>query len=271
MAIESALVDRARAVRPVKQPHTADGRTDLVSARLDWFACRIFLPAGTVSEHASHRRAVRAPTLLYGVFDEHQQPVKLTINDEVEVYSPEQLEEIVPQPERLLDVPTGLAASPETTYGELPSGTYFYRVTAVSLTGETTPSAEAQATVVGPTGRVELAWNAVPEAAAYRVYRGIATGAQDRFYEVPADVTNFDDQGGGWYTLHAPPTVNRARRVPAAALDRWKITEMPQPLRTRIVVIGYQVTVERVEAPMEQRPPGTTERPAYRTVSEIGG
>jgi hypothetical protein len=63
--------------------------------------------------------------------------------------------------------------------GTLTAGqAYFYKVTALTWKGESTPSAEATATPTGTTLTVNLAWTAVAGAESYNIYRSTTTGAE---------------------------------------------------------------------------------------------
>lgn len=89
--------------------------------------------------------------------------------------------------EVLAGPPSGTSPATPTltasTTGTLPTGTYFYKVTAFGSTGiESAASAAASVSVTGPTGSVAVSWPAVTGAIAYRVYRGTASGKQNSFY-----------------------------------------------------------------------------------------
>jgi hypothetical protein len=74
---------------------------------------------------------------------------------------------------------TGLAVPVVTlaaAAGTLAAGTYAYRVTTVSNTGETLPSTEVSLTLAA-TGGVKISWTRIANAASYRVY-GRTTGAE---------------------------------------------------------------------------------------------
>ena len=80
-----------------------------------------------------------------------------------------------------LDQPLGAPENLSETLasgGSLPTGVQqFYKVTALDgAGGETTASAEVNATPSGGNLSVTLTWNAVPNAYAYNIYRGLSTG-----------------------------------------------------------------------------------------------
>lgn len=86
----------------------------------------------------------------------------------------------------ILGAPSGVTVT-RGTGGSLPAGTYSYRIVAATRTAQDTwtfsaRSVEVLATV-GSSGRVNLSWSPVPRAIAYRVYRGIGAGAQDRYFD----------------------------------------------------------------------------------------
>ena len=83
---------------------------------------------------------------------------------------------------KALDIPLGapknLTITASGSGGTLPTGTYYYVVTALDgAGGETTISNEvSQAITLGQ--NAVLVWNVVPNAASYNVYRGTASGAE---------------------------------------------------------------------------------------------
>ena len=95
----------------------------------------------------------------------------------------------------ILSTPSGVSAVPAA--GTLPAGTYYYFVAAAVSTAQDSwawsgKSAEV-AVSVGDGGAVTLTWSGDPKASVYRVYRGTAPGAADRFFDARA--TTFTDAG----------------------------------------------------------------------------
>ena len=88
--------------------------------------------------------------------------------------------------------PTGLTAIPEPGKGELPAGTYYYRVAPMRNQEEAAPSIE-QAIVLPADGRILLGWSSPPSATGYRVYRGTTPGGP--YMSFLADVARFTDTG----------------------------------------------------------------------------
>lgn len=133
---------------------------------------------------------------------------------------------------RSADAPVLLPPQP-TSGGNLPAGTFYYRVSAVLNSadpknpgGETLASEEDSATVDGSGQRsVSLQWTCVPNAERYRIYRTVSAnaspGTQQLLREVPASgctgvplkATHVDD-GTQALTPEAP--------LPAGALGRWR-------------------------------------------------
>jgi hypothetical protein len=92
------------------------------------------------------------------------------------------------------------AASASASGGALPSGTYYYEVTAITGTGETTASNEQVVAVTGPTGSVAVNWSAVAGATGYNIYRGTSTGGEVRLVALAGGTTtSFVDTGGAVY------------------------------------------------------------------------
>lgn len=80
--------------------------------------------------------------------------------------------------------PTGLVATAYTSGGFLPANTYYYRVTGLNGTGETTGSNEVSVTTTGSTSAVNLSWSSMAGATSYRVYRGTTAGAESLYFTV---------------------------------------------------------------------------------------
>ncbi len=89
----------------------------------------------------------------------------------------------------ILAAPAGVRAAASGS-GALPAGTYSYRVVAARRTAQdawaySDRSVEVTASVAAG-GRIAIEWVPVPNATTYRVYRGAAPGAQDRYFEATA-------------------------------------------------------------------------------------
>jgi hypothetical protein len=100
------------------------------------------------------------------------------------------------------------AVTTSTTGGTLAIGPYFYKVTALTASGETTPSGEGTVTTTTATASNTVNWNPVPGAIGYRVYRGTAAGAENTYFQV-GTVSTFLDTGTAG-TAATPPTTNTA-------------------------------------------------------------
>ena len=98
--------------------------------------------------------------------------------------------------------------------GTLPAATYFYVVTAIDVNGdETYISNEISLTIDGVTQKsIQVDWDILSGAASYRVYRGVATGAQTEYTAVPSSIF-IDDDGSLVYSTAPPPTSNTALKV----------------------------------------------------------
>jgi hypothetical protein len=116
--------------------------------------------------------------------------------------------------------------------GTLPPGAYAYRVVARRPAGQTTvarstASSEVRATVPAdaPSGRVTIAWSAVPDATEYYVY-GRTTG-QDMYWRVTG--TMFVDTGTG----------GTAGKVPTSAGTTWTVKNLFELKAARNVKIEF--------------------------------
>jgi hypothetical protein len=103
--------------------------------------------------------------------------------------------------------PTGLSAAGSGTGGTLAAHEYFYVITGINANGETTPSAEVNATTTGTTSKVVLTWTAGGTAnTGLRIYRGLATGAEDLLLAtVAGSSTTFTDTGSEITSSQVPP------------------------------------------------------------------
>lgn len=114
--------------------------------------------------------------------------------------------------------PTGLAAvAVGAASAILAAGTYYYRVTAISGSGETIASNEAYATAVA-TGRIDLTWVAVGGATSYNVYRGNVAGVESLLGSVSA--------GGKAAPTGVVATPSAAGGTLAAGTRYYKVTAL---------------------------------------------
>lgn len=101
--------------------------------------------------------------------------------------------------------------------GIIVAGTYYYRVSAINIYGETIPSVQTSITL-GATGGVNVNWNKVTGATGYKVY-GRTTGAQKLIATVGDVATYLDD--GSVTPATAMPTTNTSGTVRYKPLDRY--------------------------------------------------
>lgn len=73
--------------------------------------------------------------------------------------------------------PTGLTVTPVASGGTFTAGTYFYKITAANLVGETLGSTEVSASIV-TNGSANLSWTAMAGAVTYNVARSTTTGTE---------------------------------------------------------------------------------------------
>ncbi|MGH7139548.1 MAG: hypothetical protein ACREHD_27700, partial [Pirellulales bacterium] len=85
--------------------------------------------------------------------------------------------------------------------GTMQSGTYYYVVTAITATGETTASNEEPITfnIPRPQGTVAVNWTAVAGATGYKIYRGTVVGGENVLVGAVnnGNATSFTDFGNG--------------------------------------------------------------------------
>ncbi|MFH1838438.1 MAG: hypothetical protein ABH808_03020, partial [Candidatus Kuenenbacteria bacterium] len=108
----------------------------------------------------------------------------------------------------------GISTPVNTTFtagtGTLAIGTYYYRVTALTSSGETTPSTETSLTL-GVIGGVNVNWTAITGATSYKIY-GRSTGAELFIAQVATGITTYLDSGA-ITPAGAMPTVNTTGNV----------------------------------------------------------
>jgi len=104
--------------------------------------------------------------------------------------------------------PSDLAAADDAAVGSLtPSSTYYYQISAVTLTGETVVSSEVSRTVGADKSAVKLTWTAYSGALLYKIFRGTETGKATLHAVIGAhdssgnDVNSYVDTGD---TLNTP-------------------------------------------------------------------
>jgi hypothetical protein len=102
---------------------------------------------------------------------------------------------LIPLPNNNTIVPPVLdPVTPSATGGSIPAGTYYYEVTAVLPSGETTASnVQATTALTGSTNSVALSWSAITGATAYNVYRSTTAGS----FTSPALITTAPAPPGG--------------------------------------------------------------------------
>lgn len=105
--------------------------------------------------------------------------------------------------------PSTLAASPNVGGGTFGAATYFWKVTGLNSSGETTGSNEAT-TAVAAGGTASLTWAALPAGTTgVRVYRGTATNTENVLVAVLGSVVAYTDTGTS-LGAGAPPAVSSA-------------------------------------------------------------
>ena len=93
------------------------------------------------------------------------------------------------------------------TGGTLAAATYFYKITATNGSGETIGSNELSILTTGATSTTTLSWGAVTGATGYKVYRGVAAGAENRLVTTLGTVVTYTDTGAAT-TAGSPPATN---------------------------------------------------------------
>jgi hypothetical protein len=109
-----------------------------------------------------------------------------------------------------LPAPTSSACSTAATGGALAAATWYYKTTALTAAGETTPAAEQAQTTTGTASTVTVNWAALTGATGYKVYRGTTPGNENLLIAtLGAGSASFTDDGGT-LTAASPPGSNTA-------------------------------------------------------------
>jgi hypothetical protein len=90
-----------------------------------------------------------------------------------------------------------------TTGGTFTSGAKFWVVTAINADGETVISNEITATLA-TSGTQVVSWSAVTGSTGFKVYRGTATGAENKLVTTTGVVTTYTDTGTAGTTATLP-------------------------------------------------------------------
>jgi hypothetical protein len=106
----------------------------------------------------------------------------------------------------LTAAPTLTLGTTSATGGTLAAGTYYMKVTAKSLTGETLGSNEVTFTTTGTTSSQPLSWTGVNGASSYALYIGTAAGAENVLVATVTGTSYTVTTASG--TTASPPTTS---------------------------------------------------------------
>lgn len=110
------------------------------------------------------------------------------------------------------------AITTATTGGSIAAGTYYYKVTALGVRGETMGSAEVHIATTGSSSTVTVNFFTLPGAQSYEIYRGTTAGGENQKQNVAAPAPGiqtqfFTDTGSGWVS-GTVPTVDTSSNAP---------------------------------------------------------
>lgn len=94
-----------------------------------------------------------------------------------------------------------------TGSGTLAAATYYYKVTAINVNGETTGSAEVSHILAAPGGN-QVTWGAISGATGYNIYRSTVTNTEHFLTSVGAPTVTFLDDGSLSTTSVTVPSTN---------------------------------------------------------------
>lgn len=154
----------------------------------------------------------------------------------------------------------GTASGGQNVYYAVGAVTSFADVGGTSTAG----SPPGTNTTASATSSISLSWAAVAGASSYRVYRGLASGAQNVFYAV-GSVTSYTDTGAA-ASAGSPPTknttsvtLNFSGGIPAGVAVGHTVTAYADPFlapNTTVTAVGA-TTVTLSDSPLADVPSGT--------------
>jgi hypothetical protein len=145
-----------------------------------------------------------------------------------------------------LSAPSGVSATP-TSGGTLTSRTYYYVVTALDSNDlSSAKSNEVSCTVSNPTTNAcQISWSPVPGATKYRVWRGISSGGENRYFETTS--TSYTDTGAAG-TSRTPPLFPTSAYFAGSVDIAGKITS-PKTFQAGKAIINGSGTWQTVTFP----------------------
>jgi hypothetical protein len=82
-----------------------------------------------------------------------------------------------------LAAPTTIDVYASQKNGVLVANSYYYKITALNSIGETLASVEKTGVITSSVGSIYLSWVPISGATSYKVYKGIATDSQNKYFE----------------------------------------------------------------------------------------
>lgn len=127
--------------------------------------------------------------------------------------------------------------------GTLPAGTYYYAITAMIGSSETTIGSEGSVSKASDTTSIKIEFNNIRGATKYRIYRGTSSGVYDGYYEVfvGAGAGYFYDVGDPLDGTTTPPAENGL--IGTVETDQVGIGTSDYGSGEKVVAIGNAVIV----------------------------
>lgn len=126
-----------------------------------------------------------------------------------------------------LSAPVLNTPSTSTTGGTLAAATYYYKITALGTTGETTGSNEVSRVTTGSTSTVTFTWAAVSGATGYKIYRSTSTGTE-KYLATVGVVTTYTNTGGTTNGSISVPGANTSYGIEIGSLTVYNPTQNEQ-------------------------------------------
>jgi len=126
------------------------------------------------------------------------------------------------------------------TGGTLAANTYYYVVTSLIGTRESSASEEVSATL-GSAGTITLNWDDLPAATGgYRVYRGTSAGGEDHYQAIAAGTHTLTDDGTPTFSSAAPPPAAPTPESQTTDTISWSTDSnaMATDIQTKLQALG---------------------------------
>jgi len=161
--------------------------------------------------------------------------------------------------------------------GTLSTGSWTYRVSAVTAAGETLAGYPLKTEVAMGENSIVLNFDAVPEATGYKVYRTDVVDSEDEITYFLADITDgatttFTDDGSASVDTGLPAP-DGIKPLPPGSLTRWKVLDdgAGNPIELNTEREGHEAVIVSVSFDEDGDPVNTPDDIKHKTFLYAGG